>query len=152
MIIFLDTNILFELIEDREQSNYVYRILDELSGNAEFYISVGCFYTLTYVVDKHMRQEGIFNPERTLAVKKVLRFILKTCRIANLDWDGLSCAIESDDFQDLEDSYQYQAALSCQADILLTINIKDFLGIKDHIVTVLTPKEFVKTLPSTDGV
>ena len=48
-------------------------------------------------------------------------------------------------FKDLEDSYQYQAALNCEADVLLTINIKDFDGVKDQQqIMIMTPQTFVE--------
>lgn len=47
--------------------------------------------------------------------------------------------------KDLEDSYQYQAALNCNADVLLTINIKDFDGVKDkQQIKIMTPQTFVE--------
>jgi predicted nucleic acid-binding protein len=53
--------------------------------------------------------------------------------------------IISDNFKDLEDSYQYQAALNCNADVLLTINIKDFDGVKDkQQIKIMTPQTFVE--------
>lgn len=51
----------------------------------------------------------------------------------------------ADKFKDLEDSYQYQAALNCDADVLLTINIKDFDGVKDkQQIKIMTPQTFVE--------
>ena len=45
--------------------------------------------------------------------------------------------------QHLEDSYQYQAALDCDADCLLTINIKDFREKTSSKMKILTPQDFV---------
>lgn len=39
-------------------------------------------------------------------------------------------------------AYQYQAALSSGCDCLITSNIKDFIGIEDPLIDILSPKSF----------
>lgn len=60
MTIFLNTNIVIELIEGRAFSNMIYEILDRYSKNKNiFFLSTGGFYTITYLVDRHLKQEGL---------------------------------------------------------------------------------------------
>lgn len=42
-----------------------------------------------------------------------------------------------------EDAYQYQAAAACNADVLLTINIRDFRGVEKESIPIMTPATFV---------
>ena len=59
MILFLDTNILIEFVEKRRYSEIVFTILDRCSkSDSHLYMSVGGFYTITYLIDRHLKQEG----------------------------------------------------------------------------------------------
>ena len=60
-----------------------------------------------------------------------------------LDKEGLTACIENDNFVDREDAYQYQAAAACNADVLLTINIRDFRGVEKESIPIMTPATFV---------
>lgn len=143
MTIFLDTNIVIELIEGRAFSNVIYEILDRYSKNKNiFFLSTGGFYTITYLVDRHLKQEGLKNPERLNELKEILRYILSICDIAPLDKNGFKSILESDCFIDLEDGYQYQAALNCKADVLITLNKKDYMGVIDNMM-IMTPTKFI---------
>ena len=144
MIIFLDTNILIELVERKRYSDKVFTILDKCkeSGNP-LYMSIGGFYTITYLVDRHLRQEGKMNPERLEELKDILKYILTICDIATLTKSGILACLNSDDIIDLEDGYQYQSALNCRAEVLLSINKKDFAHADDSLIKVLTPDEFI---------
>lgn len=44
---------------------------------------------------------------------------------------------------DLEDGFQYACAQSCGADLLLTINIKDFKEMEHQALPIMTPMEFL---------
>ena len=147
MIIFLDTNVLIELVERRQYSDFVYAILEKCTeSNCSLYVSVGGFYTITYLVDRHLKQEGMNNPERLIELKSILRYILSICDIASLSKEGILSCINGDEFVDLEDGYQYQSALNCGADVLLTINKKDFALVDPTLIRVMTPVEFKEEL------
>src|SRR5574344_1159230 len=123
MILFLDTNILIQFVEKRRYSEIVFTILDRCSkSDCHLYMSVGGFYTITYLVDRHLKQEGKNNPERLKELKSILKYILSICNISSLDKEGIMSCLNNDDFVDLEDGYQFQSALYCGADLLLTIN------------------------------
>ena len=144
MKVFLDTNVLVELIEGRQYSDNVFTVLDRCSnvGN-KLYMSVGGFYTITYLIDRHLKQEGKKNPERLKELKAILKYILTICDIASLTKDGILSCLNGNEFVDLEDGYQFQTALTCGADVLLTINKKDFVHADNTLVRILTPEEFI---------
>lgn len=146
MIIFLDTNILIELVERRQYSDKVFTILDKCIELGEhLYMSVGGFYTITYLVDRHLKQEGKNNPERLNELKSILKYIISICDIASLSKEGILSCLDGDEFVDLEDGYQFHTALGCGADVLLTINKRDFIHADKTLVKVLTPDEFIST-------
>lgn len=87
---------------------------------------------------------SIYNPERLVQERKILLRILDTFQISSASRFGLKQGVEDENFRDLEDSYQYQAAINCGADILLTISVKDFVGVSDNKrIKIMTPQSFV---------
>ena len=147
MIVFLDTNILVELVENRAYSDKVFVILEKCTeSRISLYMSAGGFYTITYLIDRHLKQEGKNNPERLKELKSILKFILSICDIASLSKEGILSCLDGDNFIDLEDGYQFQSALSCGADVLLTINKKDFVHADASLLSVFTPDEFLERL------
>lgn len=146
MILFLDTNILIEFVEKRRYSEIVFTILDRCSkSDCHLYMSVGGFYTITYLIDRHLKQEGKSNPERLEELKSILKFILTICDVASLSKEGILSCLNGNEFVDLEDGYQFQSALGCGAEILLTLNKKDFANADKSLIKVLTPDEFIES-------
>lgn len=145
MRIFCDTNIIAEFLEKRLQFDAVAKILKLPSGKHTLFLSEGGFYTVTFLVDKQLRRMNIYNPERLINERKILLRVLDTFQIVAASRIGLEQGVMDEQFKDLEDSYQYQAALNCEADVLLTINIKDFDGVKDQQqIMIMTPQTFVE--------
>jgi predicted nucleic acid-binding protein len=46
------------------------------------------------------------------------------------------------DLDDVEDSFQYQCAVQNKCDVLVTINLKDYRGVDNSRIEVLSPTEF----------
>lgn len=142
MKLFVDTNILIELFENRKDADSVDRIFAACEdSNWERYLSVGSFYTLTYLIERILRKQGIHQPDTVVELRKILSSILDTFSIANINADHLRQGISDLAFCDLEDSYQHQSALASGCDVLLTINKSDFKLSKS--IEVLTPQEFI---------
>ncbi len=143
MNIFCDTNIIVEFLEKRLQHQAVAKVLALPAQKYKLFLSEGGFYTITFLVDKQLRRLEIYNPERLEKERKILLRILETFNIAHADKEGLGRGVSDGDFKDLEDSYQYQAALDCDADFLLTINVKDFREKTSSKMKILAPQDFV---------
>lgn len=109
-------------------------------------ISSGSFYTLTYLIESYLKKEGWEKETRILELRRILKGLLCEYMIAgDLDWEA---GVEDSRFADLEDSYQYQAALSSGCDLLLTLNVQDFKNvISDSSLHVCSPSEFVDKYP-----
>ena len=146
MKIFCDTNIITEFLEKRLQYEAVAKILALPQEGNTLFVSEGGFYTITFLVDKQLRRMQIFNPERLEKERKILLRILSTFQIATASRDGLMKGVMDEDFKDLEDSYQLQAALNSKAEYLLTINIKDFKDTNPESIKIMTPQEFVDNI------
>lgn len=143
MKIFCDTNIIVEFLCQREQANYIEKILKFESDNNQFFVSVGGIYTITYIIEKYLRKEtGLSVEQRIDKLRVILLSILSDFSLASLPLDSLKQAVNDYRYIDLEDSYQYQAALYSQCDVLLTINKKDFSS-SDNLV-VCTPREYIE--------
>ena len=146
MKIFCDTNIITEFLEKRLQYEAVAKILTLPQENITLFVSEGGFYTITFLVDKQLRRMQILNPERLEKERKILLRILSTFQIATASRDGLMKGIRDENFKDLEDSYQLQAALNSKAEYLLTINIKDFKDANPENIKIMTPQGFVDNI------
>lgn len=144
MRIFCDTNIVTEIIESRQFAPQIIQILRMTSGWNEFYVSAGSFYTITYLAERFLKKRGFHNPVRIQETRKALKGLLRYFRIAINDAFTIEEGLNDLAFTDLEDSYQYQAALACHAEVLLTINVKDFRNAEQRPLQVMTPAEFVE--------
>lgn len=144
MRIFCDTNVIVELLEDRFQADEVQRIL--ANGKHEFYMSAGCFFTLTYLLERHFKQQGIHQPELDDLCRRTLKGVLRIFEVSNIDRLGFEACLDDHSIKDLEDGCQYQAALACGADILLTLNYKDFKDANQSMMKIMTPSEYLSDL------
>jgi len=141
--IFCDTNIVTEFIQERSQVELVDRIFEATDINKwPRVLSVGSFYTITYIVERFLKSQGIHNPKLIECQRDILSQLLEVFEIRDLDHSSLKHGVADNDFTDLEDSYQYQCALNANCDVLLTINKKDFTT-QSSSIKVLTPKEFI---------
>ena len=145
MKLFIDTNIFIEYFERRLQFDSVRLLFNALEdGIHTGYISVGSFYTIAYIVDQGFKKKGLNRLERVDLVRSVLLQILDFTTVVELNNEELRNSINNLSFTDLEDSFQYQAALNGDCDMLITLNTKDFKGSNPSFVKVVTPQQFVE--------
>ena len=145
MRIFVDTNIVVELLENRKESDNIDRIFEAIETRQwEKVLSVGSFYTLTFLIERIIRRQGIGNPACVEKLREILHQLLESFEIVDLDKETLKRGIGNKDFTDLEDSYQYVAALSANSDVLLTINTSDFRYASQSRISIVSPREFIE--------
>lgn len=143
MKIFCDTNIIIDFLCRREQANRIEKILKFESDKNQYFISVGSFYTITFIIEKYLRKETELSADQRLEkLRKILLSILSDFSLAYLSDNNLRHGVSDSKYINLEDSYQFQAAMASQCDVLLTINKKDFSS--DDNLIVCTPQEYIE--------
>ena len=143
MKVFYDTNIILEYLLKRKEGDKVRDILLWSHENhVEKFLSSGSFYTLTYLIEKYLKNQGIQDTQnRRHELTCILSGLLQEYKIiGETDWGK---ALSDVRFSDLEDSYQYQTAVNAGCNVLLTLNIRDFKQITDSPISIMTPEEFV---------
>lgn len=142
----IDTNIILELILQREQVETVKTLITCLRGQkCDMYMTEGGFYGMLYTIDNYLRKiMEMKKPERTNTLRSIMVQILGMFKVAGHDRQSLLQGISDTAFTDLEDSCQYQAALKMGCDYLLTFNIKDYVLEKESSVQVLSPQQYLE--------
>lgn len=143
MKVFYDTNIILEYLFNRKEGETVRNILLwSRDNNVEKFLSSGSFYTITYLIEKHLKNQGLQDIQnRRSVLSGILSVLLQEYTIiGEADWEK---AIYDVRFSDLEDSYQYQTALNADCNVLLTLNIRDFKQTTNNsTIQIMTPVEF----------
>ena len=133
MKIFIDTNVLLDVLLERkgvfEDSASIWALCER--AGFEGYVSAISFNNTHYVISKvHSKKKA----------DQAMRTIIDSFDIISLDKQILSQATDSS-FKDFEDAIQFFSAIRCDADYLITRNVKDFL---QEDMPVLTPEEFLQ--------
>ena len=145
MKVFLDTNIFLEYFEQRREYLAVDKLLSAVEdGKLKAVVSVGCVYTLAYLIRVELKRQGIHRPEQTIRLRSTLNTVMSMVTVVGLSHKGLSQGINDLAFDDVEDSFQYQCALQNKCDALITINLKDYRNTDTAKMEILSPTEFVE--------
>ena len=134
--LFLDTNIIVDLISDRKPfSKYAIEIFQKSEeGQVELYTSSHSMATTHYLLKKYMEEK---------ALREVLYNLLDFITIIAVDVDVLKKGLLSK-HRNFEESIQIFCASSIEKiESIITRNVKDFKGSE---IKVLTPDEFVLSL------
>ena len=135
MKLFIDSNILIDLIDKREPFYNDIALISTLAENQEFKMAassisfVNTFYVISRKLDPKLINEAL----------KKFRLI---CAVSSVDEINIDKSLISD-FNDFEDAVQYYSALHHKCDIIITRNKKDF---KNAEIPVLTPEEFLVSI------
>ena len=133
MKIFVDTNVLLDVIAERvpfyDASAAILSLFEQ--DKADGFISAMSFNNTHYILVKRGGKNKAL---------KAMRTLLDTFNVVALDEKILSRAIDAE-FNDFEDSIQFFSAIRCDADYIITRNVKDFPH-KD--IPILTPEDFLK--------
>ena len=137
MKLFLDTNVMLDLLGEREPFYISAAKIATLADKRKLKIIVSAlsFATVSYFLTKY---EGLKNTKDKLRKFKIIS------GICELDEVIIEKALNSD-FPDFEDSLQYFSALKSECDMIITRNGKDF---KKSQIPVMTPDEFLNSMKS----
>lgn len=130
--VFVDTNIVLDLLEKREEFYSEAQELFTLADKKEvkLYISALTIANVHYLLFKHLRMDA----------RKVISKFKVLVEVLPIDDKILELSLASD-FTDLEDAIQYYTAIENGAEVIITRNKKDFKNID---LPILTAKEFLK--------
>ena len=133
MKIFLDTNILLDLVLDRTGADAARQIVGISKENAwtRLYVSYLSMANIAYVLRKRPAEE----------VKDCLTRLYKLVDILPMNDMQLMTAIRSCDCPDFEDALQIMCAEEKGCDVIITSNISHFRPYTD--IPVLSPAEFL---------
>lgn len=145
MRLFIDTNIILEFIDHRNEYDQVRRILADIrDGKHEGFVSQGCVYTLAFLIERSLKARGIHKPEQTMQLRRLLLAVLSMLEVSGITREDILHAVGDEAFTDIEDSFQYQCAMENRCDVLITINIDDFREADQRHLEILTPTQFVE--------
>ena len=134
--LFLDTNILLDLAQHRENYDFAVKILDEAyNGKIEVCASTLSYANIAYILRK----------EPPMLIYRILGMLSEDIDMLPLLPNHISAAINQP-APDFEDMLQYQCAKSEGCDIIITNNKKDFESISS--LPLMTSQEFISTFNS----
>ncbi len=131
--VFLDTNVVIDLLDKREPfwKDAAALFTMAYNGQVELYISSLTYATASYLLRKHGK-------EGTRALLGNLRELSKVTAVGETEVD-LAMASAFDDY---EDALQYFSAANAKVEAIVTRNKKDFHA---SGLPVMSPEEFVKS-------
>ena len=131
--VFLDTNILLEIVLERKEKDACNQIIQAgLNKEVCLFVSYLTFANMAYVLKKNnVTQEQIY---------RIGQIMEKMMTVLPMDGDQLRTALQHQ-VKDFEDMLQYQCALSGQCDCIVTINAKDFKEFST--IPIYTPDELL---------
>lgn len=135
MKVFLDTNILLDIIEAREPFMMPALNVFDLGvrGSIEMYASSLTFANCMYVARKHVGYEKVLEG---------LKFIKRYVRIAAMDDNQCQRALNSK-MPDFEDMLQFEAACAAGCEVIVTRDTNRHFPINQ--IPVLSPEQFLNT-------
>jgi len=136
MVILVDTNILVDVLMEREPyRKEAEEILTKCASRKVIgYLAAHSVTNLFYILRKAYNQE-----ERRTFIKDLCSIF----RISDLTAKKILAAAENEKFSDFEDCLQEECAIEAMADYIVTRNPADFSNSR---VKVIQPGEFLKLL------
>ncbi len=132
--LFLDTNIVVDLLDRREPFCHDAVRLFSMAYNKQVQLVVSpmTFSTASFLLRKH-------GPE---GVRKLLSNFRQLARVSTTDERTVDDSLASQ-FQDFEDAMQYYTALRADAEVIITRNGKDFTTSR---IPVMTAGEYLSAI------
>jgi len=134
--IFVDTNILIDLIADRRPfSKYAIQLFSKAEGRKlKLYTSSHAIATTHYLLKKYMDEKEL---------REILHALLEYLSVVAIDEATIKKGLKSK-HKDFEDALQIISAYSIEKiDCIVTRNVKDF---KEAEIPVFTPDQLVKLI------
>lgn len=136
MVVLVDTNILRDIIANREPyAQYAKEIMEKCARREIMGIMAAhSIPNLFYILRKNFSKE-----ER----RRILKNLCSVFYISDLNAKKILAALDNDNFSDFEDCLQEECAVEAMADYIVTRNPDDFVNSR---VKIIRPDEFLKLL------
>jgi predicted nucleic acid-binding protein len=130
--IFVDTDIIYDMLAKREPHYHAAAKLFTLSddGKIQIFISALTVANIHYLISKQLSSNE---------AKQIIRKFKLLVNIVPINEKIIDLALNSD-FKDFEDAIQYYCALENDVELLLTRNLKDY---KKAQISVMTAQDFI---------
>lgn len=140
MNVFLDTNILLEIILCRKEKAACQQILQAgIDGEVNLFASYLTFANVAYILQRNkVPREQIYQVERIMESQ---------IEVLTMDKNQLRTALRHE-VKDFEDMLQYQCALTGRCDCIVTINTDDFTEFSS--LPIYSPDDFLGHLDLTE--
>jgi predicted nucleic acid-binding protein len=125
--VFIDTNIIIDLLTNREPFADDAASLFEYiaAGKVRAFTSANCLANVFYILSSVAKHRD---------VREKIRDLMQYLRVVATDAAILTNALSSD-FREFEDAIQYYSAIKCDARYIVTRNPKDFRTSKIPLVS-----------------
>lgn len=134
--IFIDTNIVIDLLSQREffyaEAAQLFSLADK--KKIELAVSSLTIANTSYILMKQMDSNK---------AKSVLRKLSLILHILPLDDKIIGLALNDEAFSDFEVGLQYFSAIEYRQELIITRNLKDF---KNSKLPIMTAKQFIETI------
>jgi len=133
--LFLDTNIIIDLLSERQPFYTEAARIFSLADKKEIEVSVSAlsFATTNYI---------LLQSKKSDEAKQILRKLKLIVQVLSLDEKIVELALNDSDFKDFEDGLQYYTALEHRLDAIITRNLKDF---KKSRIPVMSADQYLQT-------
>jgi len=129
--IFLDTNIVFDLLSQREGFYEDAQKIFSSNNNHRLYISALTFANVHYLLQKYHSKEEL---------RKLLRNFKTYVDVLSFSNQIIDLTLIDQQLSDFEDGLQYYTATENQIDIIIT---RDKKGFRNSQIPVMSAKEFL---------
>lgn len=145
MKVFLDTNVILEFFLDREAGKTARQLFSKLNEQKCIpFMTVGSFYTMIFLVEKYLKKErGLQGSTRLHVLRELMSDVLRVISVAGHNSASLLRGINDLQYNDIEDSCQFQAAQKAGCEVLITFNDGDYPKNETVVPRVMTPHEFI---------
>lgn len=132
MKVFLDTNILIDLADRRDNASITEAILNfGKAGKINNCVSYLTFANINYIKREMPRDKRY----------QLIRNLRQGITVLSCDSSQLDKALNHNDVRDFEDLLQYQCASAADCDIIVTNNVKDYREFCN--IPFMTSREFL---------
>ncbi len=131
--VFVDTNIILDLLAKREEFYKEAQVLFSLADKSKvkLYVSSLSFANIYYILSQKLKVSD---------TRKILRKFKVLINILPMDDKIIDLSLDSD-FKDFEDAIQYYTAIENETDMIITRNLKDF---KKSRIPVLNAQTYLQ--------